>query len=310
LSCSASTLMHELPRRAFMIIEPVRPEDLTRAFHHALARMPEPQRGPRAQLCLNLVHAGVLDARTIWVARTGAAIVGVQVCVPLSGSSCLFWLPSAETPIADQLIQTALTHFHNQGCKIAQVLANENERRLTEPLRRQGFQPTTRLLQMAHSLCGLPAPAASALRYETYSPSLANRFAATLERSYVGTLDCPELNGTRAIDEVIAGHKNQGKFHPEFWWLALEGDRPVGVAMLAEMPDAMTWELIYVGLVPEARGRGLGRALVTQMMCALQAHPAIALTLAVDARNLPALTLYQSLGFVEVERQDVLLYLW
>jgi ribosomal protein S18 acetylase RimI-like enzyme len=102
----------------------------------------------------------------------------------------------------------------------------------------------------------------------------------------------------------------QGKFHPECWWLVFEEAQPVGVTMLVEMPDAMTWELAYVGLIPEARGRGLGRTMMLHAMHALLAHPTIALTLAVDARNVPARRLYESLGFIEIEFQDVLLHLW
>jgi mycothiol synthase len=293
-----------------MIIEPVRPDDLPQAMERALVRVPAEQRAARVQQCLDMVTSSVLDPRNIWVARLGSDIVAVQVCVSLSGAACLFWLPSTLDPIADVLIQAALTGMREQGCKVAQLFANVADHEWTAPLRRQGFQSVTRLHQMAHSLTDVPPVPPTTLRHETYRPSLAAQFAATLERTYVGTLDCPELNGIRTTEEVIAGHKSQGKFHPECWWLEFEGDRPVGVTMLVEMPDAMTWELAYFGLIPEARGRGLGRAMLLHAMSALLAHPAIALMLAVDARNVPARRLYQSLGFIDIETQDVLLYLW
>jgi mycothiol synthase len=293
-----------------MIIEPVRPDDLPQALECALVHVPAEQRAARVQLCLDLVNSGVLDPRNVWVARLGSDIAAVQVCVSLTGSSCLFWLPSTQDPIADDLVRAALEHLRNQGCKVAQHFAKIEDHAWTAPLRRQGFQAVTRLHQMAHSLTDLPPVPPTTLRHETYRPVLAEQFAATLERTYVGTLDCPELNGIRTTDEVIAGHMAQGAFHPECWWLALEGEVPVGVTMLVEMPDAMTWELAYFGLIPEARGRGLGRAMILHAMHALLAHPTIALMLAVDARNDPARRLYQSLGFLDIEMQEVLLYLW
>lgn len=293
-----------------MIIEPVRHEDLTQAMQQALVRVPIAQRHARVQLCLDLVDKGTLDARNIWIAREGPDIVGVQVCVALSGSASLFWLPSTQAPVADALIEAALDGVRRQGCKIAHALAMTEDQPWTEPLRRKGFQPITCLHQMGHSLCDIPDQGALTLRYEAYRPSLADLFAATLERTYLGSLDCPELNGARSIAEVIHGHKAQGIFHPEYWWVAFERTEPVGVVMLAEMPDGLTWEMIYIGLIPEARGRGLGREMMLHAMHALRAQPMIALVLAVDARNVPARAVYESLGFIEIDRQEALLYRW
>ena len=45
-------------------------------------------------------------------------------------------------------------------------------------------------------------------------------------------------------------------------------------------------------------------------MHALQAHPAVALSLAVDARNHAARRLYTSLGFAEIDSNEVLLYVF
>jgi len=293
-----------------MIIEPVRPEDLTNAMRHALVRVPTSHRTARVNLCLDLLKTGTLDARTIWVARDGHDIVGVQVCVPLSLSSCLFWLPSTQDPIAGLLIQTALDRLKSRGCKIAHAMAIPEERAWTEPLRRRGFRNITTMYQMGQSLCGVPVPATSALRFETYRPSLADQFAATLERTYLGSLDCPELNGARSMEEIVQGHQAQGIYHPEYWWLAFERDQAVGVAMLAEMPDGVTWELMYIGLIPEVRGRGLGSEMMLHAMHALRVRPRIDLVLSVDARNTLAKAFYESLGFIEIDKQAVLLYLW
>jgi GNAT superfamily N-acetyltransferase len=57
---------------------------------------------------------------------------------------------------------------------------------------------------------------------------------------------------------------------------------------------------------PRARGTGLGRALLTAAVAAAADRH---LTVATDARNVPALRLYESLGF-RSESFDAILHLW
>jgi ribosomal protein S18 acetylase RimI-like enzyme len=289
-------------------IEPLRPGDWIAVLQHALARVPEAQRDARVRHCLQLLETGVLDSRGVWIARRGGEIVGVQICAPLAGSACLFWLPAADDDCTDSLVQAGLDWARSIGCKLAQALAYPDELHFTEPLVRCGFRPITRMHQLGHDLEDVAEEILAPLRYQSYRPSLHALFAATLERTYEGTLDCPELNGKRSIDEILAGHRGQGTFHPEFWWLAYDGAAPVGVVMLVEAPGDTSWELAYLGIVPESRGRRLGRALSLHALQALRAQPATRLLLAVDERNVPALRLYRSLGFVEFECNDVLLY--
>jgi mycothiol synthase len=290
-------------------IEPLRPADWSAAMHQTTARVPAEQRPARLRHCLDLLEIGVLDPRGIWVARRDdGAIVGVQVCVPLPGSTCLFWLPSGEGPWIDLLILAALDWCRSIGCKLAQVLAPPTDFPFTQPFLRRGFRGITRMHQLRHDLTDLAPAAPSALRYESYRLALRPEFAAILERSYVGTLDCPELDGKRTIDEILIGHQGQGTFHPEFWWLAYDRATPIGLVLLTELPDGLTWELAYLGIVPEYRRLGLGRELSLHALHAVRALPTTSLLLAVDERNFPALQLYHSLGFAETECNEVLLY--
>jgi ribosomal protein S18 acetylase RimI-like enzyme len=110
--------------------------------------------------------------------------------------------------------------------------------------------------------------------------------------------------------EIVAGHRAQGKFSPDWWWLAYVGARPAGVLMLSEMVDGTTWELAYLGVVPEQRNHGLARSLLSRAMHELRDTPALHLVLAVDERNHPARRLYQSLGFVAIDTSEVFLYVF
>ena len=285
-------------------------DDRHAAFELALAHVSPGDRSARVRTCLQMLESGQLDPRHIWIARRDDHLIGTQVCVPLGGAASLFWLPSSTDETADALLAAAFAGCRTAGCKLAQALATAELRAWAVPLERAGFRHITRLQQWTHSFLSMPDVPPSALRFERYSSANARLFAATLERTYDGTLDCPELNGVRSIDEVIAGHRAQGKFHPDFWWLAYDGAEPVGVLLLVEMPDGVTWELAYLGIVSAYRGRGLGRAFVAHALDALRVMPATRMTLAVDERNVPARRLYASCGFVPTEAHEVFLYVF
>ena len=115
-----------------------------------------------------------------------------------------------------------------------------------------------------------------------------------------------ELNGQRTIDEIIIGHQAEGKFDPTRWWLAYLDAQPVGVMLLAELLDGLTWDLSYLGIVPEYRQRGYGGRCCDGMQNAID-QKAASLIAAVDDRNTPALKLYRAAGFEEIDTCEVLL---
>jgi ribosomal protein S18 acetylase RimI-like enzyme len=118
------------------------------------------------------------------------------------------------------------------------------------------------------------------------------------------------VNGVRTIEEVIAGHKAQGIHDPQLWWLARSAGQPAGVLLLTQMPDAPELDVIYVGVVPEARGRGFGLELVLKAIYETRLAEQRQLTLSVDARNEPARHLYRKVGFETHEQREVLLLVW
>ncbi len=131
--------------------------------------------------------------------------------------------------------------------------------------------------------CGQAAPA-----------SLASLLARTYER----TLDCPGLAGLRRTEDVLEGHRGSGCFDPDLWFSLDLGGVPAGLALLNPNPEAGCTELVYFGLVPEARGRGLGAVLLRHALSRLGPAEPPRVALAVDDRNTPALRLYRRHGFV------------
>jgi len=96
------------------------------------------------------------------------------------------------------------------------------------------------------------------------------------------------LEDTRAITE-------QRRFRPEGLILAYRGEECVGFSRNARYGDP--GEVALIGTVPEARGIGLGRALLRWSVAWLQAGDAKPIYLMVDGENESALRLYRSEGF-------------
>lgn len=206
-----------------------------------------------------------------------------------------------------------------RGVKVCQAFAAASEVADVRALERHGFRHTTQLVLMrrevdrdrdGHSSFDLQIP----LSTDSYGPETANEFRAVLLGSHEGSLDCPELTGSRDPDELLASYSlgalpfRSNPFTSRL--MALHGREPVGALLTDGSAEPGAVELSYLGLLPSARGRGFGDWLVRlAAFGAARAH-AQALTLSVDARNGPAMKLYARHGFVEYDRREVWLATW
>lgn len=84
-------------------------------------------------------------------------------------------------------------------------------------------------------------------------------------------------------------------------WLARDGEAFVGIvvafANLSTFAAKPRWNVHDVAVTPDARGRGVGRALLEQVIADATAAGASAVSLEVRADNAAARHLYASLGF-------------
>ena len=83
-----------------------------------------------------------------------------------------------------------------------------------------------------------------------------------------------------------------------YWLVALEGNQ---VAGYVGSQTVMGWtDMMNVAVHPDFRRRGIGEALVVQLIADLKAMGSECLTLEVRQSNAPAIALYEKLGFVQV----------
>jgi ribosomal protein S18 acetylase RimI-like enzyme len=142
--------------------------------------------------------------------------------------------------------------------------------------------------------------------------ALARRYALVLDRgdgTPVGyAVGAPDSEAFAARCEVA-------------WWPRLRRryPDPVGVPPASQTPDQRLAALIHhpppapaatarfpshlhIDLLPEARGRGHGRALMDRLLAALAAAGSPGVHLGVDLANRAAVGFYRRLGFTELER--------
>jgi GNAT superfamily N-acetyltransferase len=143
----------------------------------------------------------------------------------------------------------------------------------------------------------------------TFQPGVHDeRFARLLERTYVGTRDCPEVGGRRSGADALVSHQVSGEFDPARWTLYRVGGKDAGALLLNAHPEHSAWEVVYVGVSHDCRGLGLGRRMMLDALDAARAAGQSALLLAVDSRNDYASKVYDELGFVETDRKGVHVY--
>jgi ribosomal protein S18 acetylase RimI-like enzyme len=132
------------------------------------------------------------------------------------------------------------------------------------------------------------------------------RLTLALERSYEGTLDCPELCGMRETVDVIASHRATGVHDPCLWWLIERGDEPLGAVLANPSPSPSAVELVYMGVAPELRGVGVGGRALRHLLATCATRSEHLVTCAVDRRNAPARTLYEKHGFTSTQTRIAL----
>jgi mycothiol synthase len=270
---------------------------------------------------------GDIDLSGLWIAceRSGQ-IIGAVLTQPLAGKAAAVWAPEVKPSwrrpaVAGGLIRAVLADLQERGFRLAQAVLDESAgRRAAGDLTRGGMPRVTELLYLERETA-LPLPFAGAgplkddsgdrpsvgcFVWKPFEPGREAEFRSVLQATYIGSLDMPELEGARSLDDIMETHRAAGRFDSERWQLGYIADNPeaASILLLAEVPSRDVWEVVYLGLTPAARGCGLGRAVVDRALKLAQSHVP-RLELAVDCRNIPAARLYRSTGFALRDRRTV-----
>jgi ribosomal protein S18 acetylase RimI-like enzyme len=254
--------------------------------------------------------AGRIDMEGLFLARRGNQLVGAAWGQVIPGRTAFCWPPSVipgeSEDTAVQLQSTVDEYLNRRGVTVVQAVVAQ--RALTDAARlvRAGYR---HLADLNYLICGADQfprnePVCD-FRMEPAPQDDFERIAQLVARTYIGTLDCPGLDDSRPITEVLTGYRETGTFRPDWWWLARADGQDVGCLFLADHPEHGNCELMYLGMVPEVRGRGWGVQATRYAQWFLSREDRQRMLLAVDDENWPAMEVYAQTGFLEWDRRYI-----
>jgi ribosomal protein S18 acetylase RimI-like enzyme len=289
------------PARDFEILELAArawPEAERAAYHHGIQQ---------------LIQCGLANHIALIAAKADGCALVAQLAQALPGRAAIAWPPQfsdAESAVSEQTIAdlaVVLGHILQQAdVQIAQALLPCGDQRSEQSLTVGGFSHAADLLYLAADPSSFEPPVRPLpFDLEPFQPSSLPRLIDVVQRTYVQTLDCPQMDGLRETADVIAGYQALGTYLPELWLFVRYGGRDVGCLLINLHPDVQHAEIVYVGLAPEVRGRGWGLLLTHEALRLANSTKSRQAVLAVDAANQPALQMYFDAGFQVFDRRAV-----
>ncbi len=264
----------------------------------------------RAQRILAAAAEGSMDVQGLYLARRAERLVGAAWGQVVPGHSAFCW-PAVLSPGEPEDTATRLQLAVDDYLRSAQVAVAQAVlpvRAVADVVRlvRAGYHHLTDLDYLVAAYESFPRlRPQSDLQFRPFTPADETRLSQLVERTYVESLDCTELDGMRAMRDVLTGYRETGEYRPEWWLFAQHVGRDVGCVLLADHPDHDQAELMYMGVVPEQRGRGWGGQITRYAQWLVAQAPRQRMVLAVDQNNWPAQGVYAFAGFDHWDRRCV-----
>ncbi len=296
----------------------IQPDELDAVLAHLLA----PPTGSE------LAGRGLIDGFRDYLAQSPVQWQGIRAGPPsrpaglflallLPGRTAIVIVPGPGQHTIDAETQSLVTvaglaRLAEQRLHFAQALVEPDATAKQNLLEQAGFKLLAPLIYLERDVVypWTDPPDQDAATWITYSPATHDEFVHALEATYQDSRDCPELTSLRPTDDAILSHRASGLFDPRFWELVKIEGRLAGCLLLAPLAHGPVMEVVYMGVCPVARRRGVGTLLLRRAIQQSRRANLRRLTLVVDGRNTPARQLYERFALRPVARRNASLYLW
>jgi mycothiol synthase len=289
------------------------PDHLRISAAEALVRESSKEQPSAGRRFLSTAREHGIDLEHFWMSTDKDESVARQAClvVPGAGRTAMVFISTPADPEQVAEIAKLLEHA-GAGAPhplLAQALIDAHDTSCRTAFEQAGYAHLASLLYMRRRWVDVPLDE-EVLRLPTgvemfhVEHSGDDDLARALEASYEKTLDCPSLHGMRDIRDVIESHRQTGEYNPDLWWVIHEESVPLGALLLNPHQDQEGVELVYLGLSPRLRGRGIASAVFHRGLEAISTHHNRTMACAVDANNEPARSFYARFGFETFQTRE------
>ena len=290
---------------------PIDAAEAAEALAIAIQAWPTSERAGQLAAIAQLFADGRADDFVLVVAHSESQPCGAVLAQILVGRAAVVWPPQLMSwrpaTAASELLDEVHQQLADADIHLAQALLQYATDDAAQTFRSAGYEHAGDLLYMSAEAESFPSEQPRLeFHLESSSPANHARLIRLLDATYRGSLDCPLVDGLRDTADVLAGYRAVGQFRPELWLLAHGDGRDVACLLLADHPTQDQFEIVYVGVVPECRGRGWGLALTRHAQWLARQAGKSRVVLAVDAANAPAIAAYGAAGFVAWDRRSIL----
>ncbi|GIW75321.1 MAG: hypothetical protein KatS3mg104_0384 [Phycisphaerae bacterium] len=296
--------------RSTAVIRPVRGEEIFDALALLLGSRSHPAPPAAVREFIDFAHHHGIDLSTMQTAWSESRLWAVCLPVPNPGQTVLMMTsPSGGSCVLADLIvrcvDQACQRIFSSEQPIVQILLELSDLQTAQGLRDRSFSDLATLMYLQKAVPRSFQEPSLPLGCDLlcYSPETHAGFARGILDSYEQSLDCPVLHGKRHIDDIIRGHKASGDFDPQLWFCLRDRNHEAGVLLLAPLHQHSMMEIVYIGLAPQARGKGYGDYLLKLALHHTANRRLKHLALAVDSMNTPAIRLYYRHGFQQVHQR-------
>ena len=293
-------------------IVPVSPPRRAEAFALVFSHQSPDERQRQVEVLMEAVASGEISPQGLLGTSRGGQLTGAVFAKVEPGRAAMVWTPrlidGEPKATAAKLLDAASQWLAGRDVRIAQIQVELDHHNDDALARAHGYQSLGDLLYLVAAEGQFPVRLPQCpLDFEPYDVENHKRLAKVVEATYQETLDCPQLNGVREIEDVIEGYRATGVFDPSRWLIVRHDGKDVGCLLLADHPEHENWELVYMGVAAAHRGHGWGMAIARHAQWLTRQAGRPRLVLAVDAGNAPAIKMYAAVGFQAWERRSVLL---
>ncbi len=279
------------------------PSKRRQALERVLATVSSDQRGSIIATLRPEAEQGVDVFAGLAIAEIRQQVVGAAWLQPQVGRTATLWPADTDDSLSHdsvlQLNRLALSATDTFSTSLVQTLLSSSDQGTAAHLLALGFVHLADLKYLMHLVPSRVTAPDCHIRLLSPATNFGREFEQLILQTYESTLDCPGLEGLRDIRDVLDGYRTIGTHDPALWHLVEWRSDKVGVVLLAPYPESRQWELVYMGVVPRARGNRIGEAILAEVRFRASMEGIEQIVLAVDAANVPALHMYEAANFTE-----------